>query len=184
MLTLKKVESMKRILEEYEELNKHPGSNVGLTVGLFDVKDIFKWRVTLLGPLDSLYNCGLFVLRVEFPDNYPENAPEIYFITPIYHLNVNHYNNGNGNVRLGHVSLSFLNNWKPEYTIREVFIYIFGLLYKPNPDNAYGLERANEFRFNKELYEEKIKYFTKKYANPGFANIDKKYNEWDFSYDN
>ena len=77
-----------------------------------------------------------------------------------------------------------MNNWKPEYTIREVFIYIFGLLYKPNPDNAYGLERANEFRFNKELYEEKIKYFTKKYANPGFANIDKKYNEWDFSYDN
>ena len=182
MLTLKKVETMKRIKEELNDNNHHPNANTGFVVGLFDEKDIFKWKVVLAGPKDSSYIGGVFILGVEFPENYPENAPEIYFITPIYHLNINNYNNGNGDVRLGHVSLSFLNNWKPEYTIREVFIYIFGLLYKPNPDNAYGLERANEFRFNKELYEEKIKYFTKKYANPGFANIDKKYNEWDFSY--
>ena len=183
MLTLKKVETMKRIKEEFNDNNHHSNVNTGFVVGLFDENDIFKWKVSLTGPKDSSYIGGVFILGVEFPENYPENAPEIYFITPIYHLNVNHYNNGNGNVRLGHVSLSFLNNWKPEYTIREVFIYIFGLLYKPNPDNAYGLERANEFRFNKELYEEKVKYFTKKYANPKYADIDKKYNEWDFSYD-
>ena len=68
--------------------------------------------------------------------------------------------------------------------MKDIFIYIFILLYKPNPDNAYGLERANEFRFNKQLYEDKIKYFTKKYANPVFSDICKKYDNWDFSYDN
>ena len=136
--------------------------------------------ITLAVPRDSSYKSGIFVLVVEFPDNYPESAPDIYFTTPIYHLNVNPYNNIG--VKLGNVSLNFLNNWKLGYTMKDIFIYIFILLYKPNPDNAYGLERANEFRFNKQLYEDKIKYFTKKYANPGFCNIDEKYDNWDFSY--
>ena len=180
MLTIKKLEAMKRIWDEYREINRHPNPNIGLIVGLPEEDNIFKWRVSLVGPRDSSYKGGAFILFVEFPDNYPESAPEIYFTTPIYHLNINPYNNIG--VKLGHVSLDFLNNWKPEYTIRETFIYIFGLLYKSNPDNAYGLERANEFRFNKQLYEDKIKYFTRKYANPGFCNIDEKYDNWDFSY--
>ena len=180
MLQIQKIEAMKRIKKEYFEINENPNSNIGCIVGLPEEDNIFKWRVTLTGPKDSSYKGGLFELIVEFPDNYPESAPEIYFTTPIYHLNVNPYNNIG--VKLGHVSLFFLNNWKHEYTIRETFIYIFGLLYKPNPDNAYGLERANEFRFNKQLYEDKIKYFTKKYANPCFCNIDEKYDNWDFSY--
>ena len=48
-----------------------------------------------------------------------------------------------------------------------------------NPDSPYGLDKANEFKNNRLLYEEKVKYFTKKYANPLKAgkNYDK---TWDF----
>jgi hypothetical protein len=50
-----------------------------------------------------------------------------------------------------------------------------------NPDSPYGLARADELRYNKAMHEEKIKYFTKKYARPDIAN--KEYNEsWDFTY--
>ena len=65
----------------------------------------------------------------------------------------------------------------------EVLGNIFGLFYMANPESPYGLERANEFRFNKELYEEKIKYFTRKYANPATNYLRKEYLEsWDFTY--
>ena len=65
----------------------------------------------------------------------------------------------------------------------EVLTNIFGLFYMANPDSPYGLDRANELRNNRALYEDKIKYFTKKYANPGLCNIDKAYTEsWDFNY--
>ena len=49
-----------------------------------------------------------------------------------------------------------------------------------NPDSPYGVERADEFKNNKKLHEEKIKYFTKKYAYP----LNQKYfnGDWDFSY--
>ena len=53
-----------------------------------------------------------------------------------------------------------------------------------NPDSPYGLDRRNEYINNRALYEEKVKYFTRKYANPINSNNDREYNEvWDFSYE-
>ena len=42
--------------------------------------------IILAVPRDSSYKSGIFVLMVEFPDNYPESTPDIYFTTPIYYL--------------------------------------------------------------------------------------------------
>ena len=181
MITIQKSEAMKRIWKEFREICRFPDANIGLSIGLPDQDNIFRWRANIVGPRDSSYKGGIFDLRVEFPDNYPESAPEIYFITPIFHLNVNPYNNKDWGIKLGHVSLTILDNWKPEYTIREIFTYIFALLYNPNPNFAYGFERVNEFKFNRKLYEEKVKYFTKKYAN--VFTFCKKHDKWDFSYE-
>ena len=78
--------------------------------------------------------------------------------------------------------MSTLNWWKPTYTMRETFVNIFALFYMANPYSPYGMNRADEFRDNKELYEKKIKYFKKKYANP--SNPYNEYDsDWDFSFD-
>ena len=52
-----------------------------------------------------------------------------------------------------------------------------------NPDSPYGIDRADECRDNRQLYEEKIRYFTKKYANAisylkGFDRT----KDWNFNY--
>ena len=59
---------------------------------------------------------------------------------------------------------------------------IFVLLFKNNPDCGFDQEKNQEFRFNRQIFEEKIKYFTKKYANPmiGFKNSLQGL-DWDFS---
>ena len=50
-----------------------------------------------------------------------------------------------------------------------------------NPESPYGLDRAGEFRFERALHEEKIRYFTQKYANYQMAN--REYTDsWDFSF--
>ena len=178
------IETEKRIREEYEELSKNPITNIGLTVQLVDKNNIFKWKATLSGEKDISYNGGLFTLLVNFSDDYPNHPPEVCFITPIYHVNINpNKSNEPGAKSLGHVCIPILNNWKPEYKMKEVFNDIFALFYKANPDYPYDINIANEFRYNRDLYEEKIKYFTKKYANPNLSDIDKEYNtSWDFSY--
>ena len=73
--------------------------------------------------------------------------------------------------------------WKPENTMRELLTNLFVLFYIANPASPYSLEMADELRNNSNLYEEKIKYFTKKYA----SSVDyEKYldrdHDWDFTY--
>ena len=172
-----------RISKEFKDINRNPIANCGVTVGLFDENNIRNWRVSLLGPKDTSYKGGLFFLSISFPNDYPTKAPEVCFITPIYHVNVNpKAPTFAGAESLGHVCISTLNWWKPEYTMREVLTNIFALFYLGNPESPYGLDRADEFRNNRALYEEKIKTFTKKYANPmiGFKMYDQNKN-WDFS---
>ena len=175
----------KRIIEEYESLKNNPNTNIGLTVRMPDKNNIFEWEATLLGPKDTSYKGGLFFLSIKFPVDYPQHPPEVCFKNPIYHVNVNPTkSNSPGAEPLGHICISTLNWWKPEYKMAEVFTNIFGLFYMANPESPYGNERADEFRYNRDLHENKIKYFTKKYANPRNDNIKIEYDDsWDFSYE-
>ena len=48
-----KIQAMKKIKQEYEQINRSPNPNIGVTIGLLDENDIFKWRATLTGPKDT-----------------------------------------------------------------------------------------------------------------------------------
>ena len=170
-----------QIKKEFDDINSTPVQNIGVTVGLVN-DNMFEWQATIIGPADTPYKNGLFILNIKFPDNYPESAPEVCFVTPIYHLNVNpHAPKSSGYQSLGHVCVSTLNDWKSGCKMREVLTNIFALFYLANPKSPYGMDRAEEMLKNRTLYDEKVKYFTKKYANPRKAM--KKYDtDWDFSY--
>ena len=183
MVTLEKIQSMKQIKSEYYQL-KTPNPNLALTVGLIDNDNLFEWSATLNGPKDTPYKGGTFILKIIFPDDYPKHPPEVCFKTPIYHVNVNPLKmNIKDSEPLGHVCISTLNWWEPKYTMQEVLTNIYGLFYMANPDSPYGLDRANEYRFNKDLYNKKAQYFTKKYASPNsmYGNIEFT-DSWDFNY--
>ena len=176
------LETMKRIQGELKELTRNPMINFGITVGLFDESNIFEWKCTILGPQDTCYKGGLFFVKIIFPQDYPNTKPEIFFITPIYHLNVKYYTAFDQ--PLGHICLSTLNDWKPSYKINKVFPEIFYLFSHNNPGSPYddaNYTRRNEFINNRDLFEKKASHFTKKYANPQSKR--KEYTtDWDFSY--
>ena len=176
----------KRNVEEYKELNGNPITNCGVTVGLVNEDCYDDWRITLIPPKDTSYKGGLFFLNIHFPEDYPKTAPEVYFLTPIYHVNVNPCApKAEGNESLGHVCISTLNWWKPEIKMKQVLLDIYSLFYMANPNSAYGLSRAKEYNEEKDVYEEKVKYFTKKYAGPkNTKNSTFKYDrthDWDFN---
>ena len=145
-------------------------------IGLFK-NDLYRWIVTFLGPVDTPYNGGLFYLELKFPEDYPNNAPQIHFRTPIYHLNVYPYKNS-----LGLVYPNFIKNWNSSITTGNILTKLFAIFYKVNPDSAFDKERANEYLNNRSLYESKIKFFTNKYASP-FNSIEKYKldKDWDLS---
>ena len=162
MLSVEKMEAKEILKKEYKDINKKPIINIGLTVGLFDMDNY---------------------LEIIFPENYPNSAPDIIFVTPIYHLNVNpNKSENNKDGKLGYVNLDIIKKRNPEIKIRQIFIQLYSLFYFPNTELSYGMDIAMEYKFKRALYEEKAKYFTKKYANP--INTTKIYDKsWDFSYD-
>ena len=170
-----------KITQEFKDINRNPMANIGFSVGLKDENNIFEWRCTLMGPQDTNYKNGLFFLKVIFPDNYPIGKPEVRFITPIYHVNVNHVQQYGDEIDpLGHVCISTINEWKPTCNMRQVFVDIFALFYLGNPESPFSLERKDEMKNNRALYEEKVRYFTQKYAKIGKPF--KEYKVWDFTY--
>ena len=171
-----------RLFEEYKEINNNPNGNCGMTIGLVNENSYYDWKITLFGPKDpkNPYYGGLFLLRAHFPPDYPNHPPEVYFMTPIYHVNVKP--TAEGNESLGHVCISTLNWWNSEYKMKEVLLNIYSLFYMHNQDSAYGTERAKEYNENIDVYIEKAKYFTKKYASPFKQNTDYDRNQdWDFN---
>ena len=166
--------TLKRLKEEFEDLISNPLSEIGVTVQLLNENDYFEQRITIIGPKDTPYKDGIFYLKANFKDNYPYERPIIYFITPIYHVDV-----------LGFPALNNLFWWKPEFKMRDILSDLHKLFYNHSCAHPYGLERFDECRSNKGLYYKKIEYFTKKYANKqqksNFIPLEK---SWDFSIEN
>ena len=167
----------------YPELENIQNIDLGFNGIKLSNNNIFEWEFTLKGPKYSPYSGGLFHLKAFLPKEYPDRQPEICFITPIYHLEVNpNYLTSLDSEKLGHICSPILNWWDGKTTMKEVILSIFPFFYSQiNPESPYGLDRADEFFKNNSLFEKKIKFFTQKYAEPSLPY--KEYNNsWDFSY--
>ena len=174
--------SLNRVYEEYKELSSNPIANCVITVALTNDYSYYDWIITMSGPKDSPYKGGLFYLHAHFPDNYPNEPPEVCFITPIYHLNINPRaprSKAYDFDKLGHVSISTLNWWNPKYKMYEVLCNIYSLFYHHNADSPQGIDRAKEYNEDGGYkYFEKAKYFTIKF------NLGNKFDrtvDWDFN---
>jgi len=149
----------------YPELENIKNIDLGFNGIKLSNNNIFEWEFTLKGPKYSPYSGGLFHLKAFLPKDYPNIPPEICFITPIYHLEVNP--DGCYKEKLGHISSLILNCWIPKTTMKEVILSIFPFFYSQiTPESPYGSARMNEFFEDNSLFENKIKFFTQKYANP------------------
>ena len=146
---------MKYLKKEYDNLQRDPILSLGCTVGLVK-NDIFHWKITLIGPVDTPYAGGLFILTADFPEKYPEQKPEVKFVNKIYHLNVN--------PRDGHICINILNSYKPRTPIVDIISGIFSLFYNQNPESPYDHGMADEYRNRKDEFDKKAKEWTLKYA--------------------
>ena len=155
MLSKEKLAAMKYLKKEYDNLQRDPILSLGCTVGLVK-NDIFHWKITLLGPVDTPYAGGLFILTADFPEKYPEQKPEVKFVNKIYHLNVSPTS--------GHICISILNSYKPKTPIVDVISGIFSLFYNQNPDSPYDHGMADEYRNKRGEFDKKAKEWTAKYA--------------------
>ena len=62
--------------------------DLGASIGLENEDDLFLWNVVFEGPEDTLYEGGYFKTQLKFPDDYPNNPPDMRFISKMWHPNI------------------------------------------------------------------------------------------------
>ncbi|CAL5392353.1 unnamed protein product [Camellia sinensis] len=119
-------------------------------------EDMFHWQATIMGPSDSPFAGGVFLVTIHFPPDYPFKPPKVSFKTKVFHPNIN----SNGSICLDILK----EQWSPALTISKVLLSICSLLTDPNPDDPLVPEIAHMYKTDRNKYEMTARSWTQKYA--------------------
>lgn len=119
---------------------------------------INEFNVEFQGPKQSLYEGGVWKVRVELPDAYPYKSPSIGFVNKIFHPNVDELS--------GSVCLDVINqSWSPMFDLLNVFeVFLPQLLLYPNPTDPLNGDAASLMMKDQQQYEQKVKEYCERYA--------------------
>ncbi|KAH7577387.1 hypothetical protein JRO89_XS01G0243200 [Xanthoceras sorbifolium] len=125
---------------------------------------ISELKVEFHGPKDSLYEGGVWKIRVELPDAYPYKSPSIGFINKIFHPNVDEL--PFGHFLSGSVCLDVINQtWSPMFDLLNIFeVFLPQLLLYPNPSDPLNGDAASLMMKDQKQYEQRVKEYCERYA--------------------
>ncbi|KAL6460759.1 hypothetical protein MHYP_G00307250 [Metynnis hypsauchen] len=114
--------------------------------------NLMNWECAIPGKKGTLWEGGLYKLRMLFKDDYPSSPPKCKFEPPIFHPNV--YPSGT-------VCLSILEeekDWRPAITIKQILLGIQELLNEPNIQDPAQAEAYTIYCQNRMDYEKRVKF--------------------------
>ena len=111
--------------------------------------NIMVWQAVIFGPDDTPWEGGAFKMALEFTEEYPNKAPNVRFLTKLFHPNI--YNDGQ-------ICLDILQNqWSPIYDISAILTSIQSLLCDPNPASPANSEASRLYNENRREYNRRVR---------------------------
>jgi ubiquitin-conjugating enzyme E2 D/E len=149
-----------RIYKEIEDMYSNPP--YGVTAGPIDDNDIKHWEATIIGPEETDYKDGIFLLDIKIPDKYPYEPPICKFKTKILHPNID--------PDTGHICLTILKPhiWNPSMNISNMLLTIMLLFHKPKFDDPWNSKATDLYnksvREKSQEYSNEVKRWVREYA--------------------
>ena len=150
--TMNNNNATQRLQEELVDISEDPPENC--TIG--PEENIFHWTGLIDGPKDSPYETGSFFIDIKFPKDYPYKAPNVTFLTKIYHPNIS----STGEICLGVLK----QKWHPSISIKSLLLSLQYLLSHPNSKDPLVAEIGEQDQNNHEEFLKTAREWTKRYA--------------------
>jgi ubiquitin-conjugating enzyme E2 D/E len=153
--------AVRRIQQDWQGLVQSPPWGIAVADEIDG--NLFSWTADVQGPKGGPYGGGVFKVRLNFPERYPDVAPKITFVTKVWHPNVK--NDGSGNFCLDVLTGSA---WEKSIPLKKVLVMIQGFLQKPNivHPGTYNPEAGNQLRDDPAGFARKAREWTQSYARP------------------
>ena len=153
--------SKELLKKQLRDLNKR--TDLGFSVGLIDDNDYYKWSVLFQGPEDTIFEGGFFKAVLTFPADFPQNPPEMKFITEMFHPNI--YKDGKVCISILHspgvdeynLQEKAEERWRPSLGVEHILLSVISMLNDPNCDSPANVDAAVMFRNNRKEYEKKVR---------------------------
>lgn len=110
--------------------------------------NLLHWHALILGPRDTPFADGTFLLSIHFDESFPTRPPLIKFVSDMFHPNV--YPDGN-------ICLDILQNrWSPTYDVGAVLTSIRSMLNDPNCASPANVQAAQLYEKDRVEYERRV----------------------------
>lgn len=146
-----------RLKRELDQLATEPPPGITCWQDSDQMGDL---RAQILGGANTPYEKGVFKLEVIIPERYPFEPPQIRFLTPIYHPNID----SAGRICLDILKLPPKGAWRPSLNVATVLTSIQLLMSEPNPDDPLMADISSEFKYNKPVFLRNARQWTEKHA--------------------
>ena len=138
----------KRLRSDFKRLCENPPYGIAACPRFTTRSNLWEWDAVVIGPRDSPWEDGEFLIEMKFPTTYPFDPPSVRFVTYILHPNIDE----DGYVHFGDSPERHGNH----YVVMDVASFLMNvqaLLDDPNLEEAANEDVANLYKTNKYQYD-------------------------------
>eukprot|EP00798_Chlamydomonas_sp_ICE-L_P023757 gene23754-9315_t len=116
--------------------------------------NLYIWTASVFGPNDSPWEGGVFSLKFQFGERYPDKPPRVRFVSEMFHPNV--YSDGT-------LCLDIIQDaWSPIHNICTLLTSIQSLLTDPNCASPANPEAALLYNSDRTAYNRRVRRLAQK----------------------
>eukprot|EP00892_Ulva_mutabilis_P002835 jgi/Ulvmu1/12552/UM090_0039.1 len=136
----------KRLIKDFKALQNDPPLGVNASP---HPDNVMQWNAVIFGPEGTAWEDGIFRLNIEFSEEYPQKAPNVKFVSTLFHPNV--YADGS-------ICLDILQKaWSPIYNVSAILTSVQSLLSDPNPNSPANTEASKLYQEDRATYNRRVK---------------------------
>lgn len=147
--------ALRRLMAEHKQLLHN--SPEGIIAGPVNDDNYFEWEAAITGPEGTVFEDGVFIARLVFPQDYPLNPPTMKFVSSIFHPNI--YADGRvcisilhppGDDPLGYEKSS--ERWSPVQSVEKILLSVMSMVAEPNINSPANVDAAKMWRDDRDKF--------------------------------